>query len=101
MPSDLSLCAMAMLAVIVDRKEVSTADLREAVRVHANLAQWIGHPWPAEESDWIDELQTLLDREFVVRVAAEKEYRYRPTTRAFVIVRANLHPRSIDMRSAS
>lgn len=101
MSGNLSLCAMAMLAVIVDRQEANITELREAVGLHSEIAQWIGHPWPSDASEWIDELQALLDRNYVVRIPADHEYRYQPTNRGNVLLRAHLHVRGISMRSAS
>jgi hypothetical protein len=87
--TDLSLTQLAILAAIVDYVDIGTDLLRAFV------------PQPADVSAWFDDLQVLLDRGFVIRVAGSGQYLYRATTAGVDYLRAHLHPHGRSMRNAS
>lgn len=103
---ELSLCGLALLGVIVDRapgKGATQEDLYASVPAHAVRDEVPGsiEAWPHDISEWIDELQQLLDRQLVVREAGDETFIYRPTSNGIVYLRAALHPRGDSMRSTA
>lgn len=96
---DLSLCAIAMLAVIVDHGCISAVELRESIV--QRLPEWACADWPREIWEWYGHLQSLLDRNLVTRLAGKRRYFYQPTPDGMIVLRAWLHERGATMRSVS
>jgi hypothetical protein len=98
----ISLCGLAMLGVIVDRapkRNLTQDDLYQAVPPHARRDELPGQleAWPHDALEWLGELQALLDRQLVARVAGENAFVYLPTSKGDLMLRGALHPAGADL----
>ncbi len=102
---EMSLCSLAMLALIVDRETTSVDTLIKSVppgRPGGRFGEAVlPDEWPSDVVEWFEDLQVLLDRELVERVAAEGGYEYRTTGAGVRYLRAWLHPAGVAMRSVA
>lgn len=83
----LSPCAQAMLVAIVDRGELAPDELRMALPPMPDAGDW-----PADLCEWFDELQAILDAEFVIRVLGPGAFHYRATRAGIDYANAWVHP---------
>ena len=103
----LSLCGLAMLAFAADRAGEATHNLYEAIPPHAHVDSWPGEipewpQWPHNISEWVDELQSVIDHGLIRRqLLSGCGYQYTPTAEGLVYLRAALHPRAYSQESVA
>lgn len=102
---EMSPCSLAMLALIVDREQTNVDTLIRSIppgRPGGRFGEAVlPEEWPNDVAEWFEDLQTLLDREFVERVAADDGYHYRTTKAGIHYLRAWLHPAGVETRSVA
>lgn len=93
----LSLCALAMLVAIIDRDKLHVDELLRALPPGV----WVCDEWPADVAQWFDELQTLLDAGFVVRIEEHKSFKYAFTRAGKRYADVWIHPIVDSMESVA